>query len=228
MLEDLTLTAGATLALLVGFAAVITWGNRALLQRLVNRAQRDSAHVWWARPGLWWHEGTHALVGRLFGLTVREVSVRASGQTAGHVTFALNPRSWWQHVGLFAAAGAPVWTSAAVILGVGKMVWWPRVAWRAVGLATLAPTWPGVAGWLVMSLALSLGAVLSPADLRQLMRGLPAVAALVLGVFAALALVWPAGLAAWRTGNALLALAGAVVTALSLLLGLLAAVLMRR
>ncbi|WP_262316144.1 hypothetical protein [Lacticaseibacillus parakribbianus] len=228
MLMNLMTTAGATLVLWCGLAALLTGINHTTLQRLVNLAQRDSAHVWWAKPGLWWHETTHALVGALFGLRVAEFSLRARGETAGHVTFRLRRWSWWQHLGLFLAAGAPVWTSACAILLVGKAVWWPRVAWAAIGQSTLAPNWPGVLAWGLMSLALSLGAVLSVADLRQLLRGTPAAAALLVVVFAVLAWAWPTGLAAWRRLNGLLAVAGLVVAGLSTGLSLLTAGFARR
>ncbi|WP_461226804.1 hypothetical protein [Lacticaseibacillus suihuaensis] len=228
MLMNLMTTAGATLVLWCGLAAVLTGLNHATLQRLVNLAQRDSAHVWWAKPGLWWHETTHALVGALFGLHIAEFSLRARGETAGHVTFRLRPRSWWQHLGLFLAAGAPVWTSSCAILLVGKAVWWPHVAWNAVSQSTLAPNWLGVGAWVLMSLVLSLGAVLSVADLRQLLRGTPAAVALLLVVFAALAWCWPAGLVVWKRLNGLLVVAGGVVVALSTGLSLLTAGFSRR
>ncbi|WP_179395722.1 hypothetical protein [Lacticaseibacillus absianus] len=204
-------TVGGSFAWLLASAALLTWLNGRTLQRLVNRTQTASPQLWVARPGLWFHEAAHAVVGRLFGLKVAAFSLRENATSAGHVTFQYRRGAWWPQFGLFWAAGAPVWGASLVIITLAKRAWWGGVAWPALGWATLRPDLPWVCAWGVVTALLSLGASLSGVDFKQMLRHLP-VTVLTVSVGFGLALwLMPGSLSVWVAVNHL---AGGVCVAL--------------
>lgn len=222
MWQQFLRTAGASLAVAVGSAALLTWLNGVAVQAVVNRTGRASNQLWRMKPGLWFHESAHALVGRLFGLQIRGFSLRgdASGRTDGHVTFGYSRTNVWQRLGLFFAAGAPVWVSGGVILALGKWAFWPGQPWATLALATLDWRWNRTAVWLAVTVLLSFGARLSRADLRLLLLGLPWAAGLLVLVFAGLAWGYPAALAGWAGLNQVAFLAAGALVAVGAVLAL--------
>ncbi|WP_125706369.1 hypothetical protein [Lacticaseibacillus daqingensis] len=197
MLLIFSQTVGFSFLLLVGLAAGLTWLNDATLQRLVNRTGTASPQLWLARPGLLFHELAHAVVGRLFGLRIAEFSLRADARSAGHVTFRLKRHALWQRLGLFWAAGAPVWAASLVILLLGKRAWWAGQPWAQISWQTLTPRWGWVAAWVVVCGLLSLGASLSSADFKQMLAGAPVAIGLLVGLFGLMWWLAPDRLTVW-------------------------------
>lgn len=222
-------TVGATLLILIGGAAGLSWLNGRTIQHVVNRTGKSNAQLWLMKPGLWVHETGHALVGRLFGLHIQEFSVRASAdrRTAGHVTFAFNKHSLWQRLGLFFSGGAPIWVSGLVTLVIAKRAFWPGQPLAMVGWGTLLPDWPWVGIWVASALLLSFGASLSAADLRTMMRGLPVFAGLLLLLAIALQWLAPSAMTQWAFGNVLGAWTVGLLAAVALAMNLLSHLLWR-
>lgn len=200
-------TAVATLLLLVAGALGLSWLNTATIQHLVNVRGKNSSQLWLTKPGLWLHELSHALLGRLFGMQIADFSVHDGPQAscAGHVTLRFRQQSLWQRFGLFFAGGAPLWVSGALELISARYVFWPQVPLALINQATFNPDWRWALAWLVGVFLINLGASLSAADIKMMLRGLPVAAVLLVIVALLLWAAAPAVLTQWVALNWLLA-----------------------
>lgn len=201
-------TVGATLTILLLGSSGLSWLNDATVRAVVARTGKANSDLWLMKPGIFVHEGLHALVGWLFGLKVTSFSLRPDvrQQSAAHVGFAYDRRSWRQRLGVLFAAGAPLWGIGAIELIIGKRAWFAQVSWTALAPAALQPDWPWVLGWLLMTVLLTFGASLSRQDRRNFWVGLPLLALLLSGAFGLLWWLAPLWLISWTKLNTLLAL----------------------
>lgn len=229
MLHSFLLTVGFTLALAYGGTWVLTELNSSTTQAVVNRNGRSSGDLWFMKPGIFVHELLHAVVGTLFGLQITQFSLRPSGDSAAHVSFAYNPKSLRHRLGLFFSASAPVWGISAILLVLGKWAWFPNIPWRQLSLEVLArltqPAWRRVLVWFIAAILLTFGAALSHQDYHNMLNGSLILIVLLLALFALGTWVWPALLAGWLALNWLLLALFGVVCGISLVCRLLVAVL---
>ncbi|WP_054722655.1 hypothetical protein [Lacticaseibacillus nasuensis] len=170
---SLAQTVGASLggSYLFSWLMAVIAGNTT--QQLVNRTGRSNGQLWFMKPGILVHEALHAVVGLVFGLHITAFSLRPTADSAAHVSFRYASHSWRARLGLFFSASAPVWGISATLLLLGKRAWWPQQAWAAISPHNLAPDWPWVAGWALLTVMLTFGLALSHQDLVNMWRGTP-------------------------------------------------------
>lgn len=220
---SLAQTVGASLggSYLFSWLMAVIAGNTT--QQLVNRTGRSNGQLWFMKPGILVHEALHAVVGLAFGLHITAFSLRPTADSAAHVSFRYASHSWRARLGLFFSASAPVWGISAALLLLGKRAWWPQLAWAAISPHNLAPDWPWVAGWALLTVMLTFGLALSHQDLVNMWRGTPFLVVLLGLAYAVLAWLAPAALAGWWRVNQLAGGFALVMLALSVVVNRLVA-----